>query len=511
MMPLGQSFDNQARKFPLLIEISMRHLLTLAVLAWAALFSVAPAADKPNFVVIFADDLGINELSCYGRKDQPTPNLDRMAAEGLRFTCGYCSQPICSPSRAGLMTGKTPGRLHITTYLPGRPDAKSQMVLHPKIRMQLPLEEKTIAEYLKDAGYVTGCVGKWHLGNAGFTPKEQGFDYVYSSAANTTPSATEGGKGEYAHTAHALEFLDQNKDKPFFLYVPYNTPHIPLAAKAELIEKHKDSFYPTYAAMIETMDDCVGMILKKIKDLGLDDNTLVIFTSDNGGLSVLEFPGGPSTYNAPYRGGKGYVYEGGLREPTIVRWPGKIKPGVVTDTPIINLDILPTLVSLAGAPPATGIDGFDISPLLLGKGTLPARQFKWHFPHYNNQGGRPSGALRDGDWKYIKYYDTGEVELYNLKSDIAETKNLASADPERAKQLGQQHEHWLNEIGAQRNTPNPDFDPALFKKLYVDFDPSRPTLRATSAEMATDMAEWRKLMNGVVAGRGGQKAKKGKK
>src|SRR6476620_11789672 len=364
--------------------MKLRSMLLLLVVS---LGTVAAAADKPNFVLIFADDLGINDLSCYGRKDQSTPNLDRMAAEGMRFTCGYCSQPICSPSRAGILTGETPGRLHLTTFLPGRPDAKSQMVLHPKINMQLPLEEKTIAEYLKDAGYTSACIGKWHLGNAGFGPQEQGFDVAYASPANTTPSATEGGKGEYDHTSQALKFIDDNKDKPFFLYVPYNTPHIPLAAKEELIAKNKNSFFPTYAAMMETMDDCVGLILKKLKDLNLDEKTVVIFTSDNGGLSVLEFPGGPSTYNAPYRGGKGYVYEGGLREPTIIRWPGKIKPAVI-DTPIIHLDFVPTLLKLAGITAPSGLDGMDISPLLLGTASTPARKFFWHFPHYNNQGGR---------------------------------------------------------------------------------------------------------------------------
>jgi arylsulfatase A len=469
------------------------------------------AADKPNIVLIFADDLGINDLSCYGRQDQSTPNLDRMASEGMRFACGYCSQPICSPSRAGIMTGKTPGRLHLTTFLPGRPDAKSQRVLHPKINLQLPLEEKTLAEYLKDAGYVSACIGKWHLGNAGFLPKDQGFDVAYTGPANTTPSTTEGGKGEYDHTSHALRFIDDNKDQPFFLYVPYNTPHIPLAAKKELIEKHKDAFYPTYAAMMETMDDCVGLILKKIKDAGLDEKTIVIFTSDNGGLSVLEFAGGPSTYNAPYRGGKGYVYEGGLREPTIIRWPGKIKPAIV-DTPIINLDFVPTLTSLAGLSVSTGLDGVDISPLLLGTGQLAARKFFWHFPHYNNQGGRPAGAVRDGDWKLVTYYDTGEAQLFNLKDDIGERTNLAAKESARLASLKKQHDDWLNSIDAQRNTPNPDFDPALFKKLYVDFDPSLPTLRSTAAEMEQDMAGWRKLMNEVVAaGRAEQKAKKAKK
>jgi arylsulfatase A len=487
----------------------MKIVSSLLLLASAVVLApVAPAADKPNFVLIFADDLGINDLSCYGRKDQPTPNLDRMAAEGMRFTCGYCSQPICSPSRAGIMTGKSPARLHITTFIAGRPDAKSQKVLHPKMRMELPLEEKTVAEYLKTAGYATACIGKWHLGGAGFGPQEQGFDYVFAGPANTKPSASEGGKGEYEHTSHALKFIEENKDKPFFLYFPCNTPHIPLAAKEELIAKHKDAFYPTYAAMMETMDDCVGLILKKLKALGLDEKTLVIFTSDNGGLSVLEFAGGPSTYNAPYRGGKGYVYEGGLREPTIIRWPGQIKPAVIIDTPIVNLDFLPTLLTLAGLDVPAGLDGVSIAPLLLATGDIAPRKFFWHFPHYNNQGGRPAGALRDGDWKYVTYYDTGEVQLFNLRDDIGEYKNLATQETNRTARMKQQHADWLTTIDAQRNTPNPDFDPALFQKLYVDFDPSRPILRSTAAAMERDMQTWRAIMNEVVAGqRAGKKAK----
>lgn len=475
-----------------------------------SLATLGGAAEKPNFVLIFADDLGINDLSCYERKDQPTPNLDRMAAEGARFTCGYCSQPICSPSRAGLLTGRFPARLHLTTFLPGRPDAKSQMVLHPKIEMQLPLAEKTIAEYLKQAGYATACVGKWHLGGAGFSPKEQGFDFVFAGRPNTPPTATEGGKGEYEHTAQALKFIEQNRAQPFFLYVPYNTPHIPLAAKAELIEKHKDAFYPTYAAMMETMDDCVGLILKKLKDLGLDEQTLVIFTSDNGGLSVLEFAGGPSTHNTPYRGGKGYLYEGGLREPTIVRWPGRIKPAVI-DTPIINLDFLPTLLALAGVPLPTNLDGQNVAPLLLGTRELAepeARRFFWHFPHYNNQGGRPAGAVRDGHWKFVRYYDTGETQLFDLRTDVAEKQNLAAQQPQQVERLKKLHDDWLTAIDAQQNTPNPDFDAALFKRLYQDFDPSRPTLRATAAEMERDMQAWRTLMNEVVAGARAKNKKK---
>jgi arylsulfatase A-like enzyme len=471
---------------------------------------VAAQGEKPNFVLIFCDDLGINDLSCYGRQDQPTPRLDRMAAEGLRFTCAYCAQPICSPSRAGILTGKSPARLHLTTFLPGRPDARSQMLLHPPIRMQLPLEETTLAEYLKAAGYVTACIGKWHLGGAGFGPAEQGFDVVFAGPANTTPSATEGGKGEYLHTEQALRFLETYRDRPFFLYLPYNTPHIPLAAKPELIEKHRGAFNPVYAAMMETLDDCVGRILDKLQALGLDERTVVIFTSDNGGLSVLEFPGGPATHNTPYRGGKGFVYEGGLREPMLVRWPGKIAPGVV-DTPISHLDLVPTLLTLAGLPVPAGLDGVSLAELWL-QGVPPApRTLHWHFPHYNNQGGRPCGALRDGPWKYVVYYDTQQQELYHLERDVAEQHNLAEVEPARLADMARRHEAWLTEIDAQRNRPNPDFDPALFRKLYVEFDPSRPILRSTAAEMEQDMKAWRALMNEVVAGqRAAQKAKKKK-
>jgi arylsulfatase A len=457
------------------------------------------AADsKPNIVLIFADDLGINDLSCYGRQDQHTPRLDRMAAEGIRFTAGYCSQPICSPSRAGILTGKHPARLHITTFLPGRGDATSQKLLHPKIAMQLPLEEKTLAEYLKEAGYATACIGKWHLGGAGFGPKEQGFDVVHAGQANTEPSATEGGKGEYDLTSHAIKFIEQNKDKPFFLYLPHNTPHIRLAAKPELVEKNKKSFNPINAAMMETMDDCVGLVLDKLAERKLDEKTIVIFTSDNGGLHVHEFTNSPSTHNTPYRGGKGFLYEGGLRVPTIIRWPGRIKPAV-TDVPVVNTDWVPTLLALAGLNIPDGLDGQDQSPLLLGaKADQSPRQFNWHFPHYNNQGGRPAGAVRVGDWKYILYYDTGRAELYNLKDDVSESHDLAAGEIDRVFILNVLHKAWLKEINAQTNTPNPNFDPALFKQLYEDFDPSRPPPALTAAEMEQTMKAWRQLMNDVV-------------
>ena len=246
------------------------------------------AADRqPNIVLILADDLGINDLGCYGRKEHSTPNLDRLASQGMRFTCNYCAQPICSPARAAIMTGLAPARLHLTTFLPGRADCASQKLLHPKINQQLPLEHKTLAEYLKGAGYATACIGKWHLGGAGFSPKDQGFDFVHAGTPNTKPSDTEGGKGEYDLTRKAIEFIEKNREKPFFVYLPHNTPHIPLGAKPELIAKYRDTFNPNYAAMMESMDDTVGMLLKKLDELKLTENTIVIFTSDNGGLHVL--------------------------------------------------------------------------------------------------------------------------------------------------------------------------------------------------------------------------------
>lgn len=473
----------------------MRSLMLAFVLLTGG---VSRAADRPpNIVFVFADDLGINDLSCYGRQDQQTPHLDKLAAQGTRFTSAYCAQPICSPSRAAVMTGKTPARLHLTTFLPGRADCVSQMLLHPKIAMQVPLEEVTIAESLKAAGYATGCVGKWHLGNQGFGPKEQGFDFVHTGQANTKPSATEGGKGESDLTAAAEKFIADHKDRPFFLYMPHNNPHVPLAAKAELVEKYKDSFNPIYAAMIETLDASVGRLMSKLDELKLTDRTIFVFSSDNGGLHVLESPHTPATHNTPFRAGKGYLYEGGLRIPLIVRWPGVVKTGRVVDDPVINTDFVPTLLELAGVKSDVAYDGTSLAGLLKG-GNAPVHPFFWHFPHFTNQGGRPGGAVRDGNWKLISHYDTGRVELYDLSKDIGEQRDIASLNVAKAAELHDKLKAWRTSIGAQENTPNPDFDPAWFQKLYVDIDTSLVPLKPTAAEMAKSFEEWRQGMTAVL-------------
>jgi arylsulfatase A-like enzyme len=472
-------------------------LLTALAALTGARATAADAPGRPNVVFILADDLGVNDLGCYGRKDHQTPRLDRLASQGARFTSAYCAQPICSPTRAALMTGKTPARLHLTTFLPGRADAASQKLLHPKINMQLPLEEKTVAELLKGAGYATACVGKWHLGNVGFGPKEQGFDVVHAGRPNTTPSDTEGGKGEYDLTRQAVQFIEANKDRPFFLYLAHNNPHVPLAAKAELVARYKDAFNPIYAAMLHTLDDGVGQVLDKLDELKLAGRTLVVFTSDNGGLHVLETPNTPATHNTPFRAGKGFLYEGGLRIPLLVRWPGQVSAGRVVSTPVISTDWVPTLLDACGVKPPDGLDGVSLTGLLKG-GELPARPLLWHFPHYTNQGGRPGGAVREGDWKLIEHYEDGRTELFNLASDVGETRDLFAQEPKRAADLKARLAAWRKAVGAQENTPNPNFDAGLHKRLYLDIDISSLKAGTTAQEMRPKLEAWREGMNAVL-------------
>ena len=484
----------------------MNHMCTilLALMGLADFpLDAAPAAapatpSPPNIVFILTDDLGINDLACYGRREHRTPHLDRLAAQGTRFTAAYCAQPICSPSRAALLTGKAPARLHLTTYLPGRPDCRSQKLLHPRIRMEVPLEEKTLAEHLKAAGYATACIGKWHIGGPGFGPRDQGFDVVHAGRAVTTPSETEGGKGEYDLTRQAMQFIETHRDRPFFLYLAHNTPHIPYAAKTNLVEKNRGALEPVYAAVIESMDDTVGLLLAKLDALGLAANTLVIFTSDNGGLHVPEGPHRTITQNAPFRAGKGFLYEGGLRIPLIVRWPGRVPAGRTVDAPVLNTDWLPTLLELAGRPVPEGLDGVSLALLLTGRGDPPARQLFWHFPHYTNQGSQPGGAVRDGEWKFIEHYEDGRVELFNLARDLGETNNLASQQPERVRQLRAHLAAWRESVGAQTNTLNPDFDPALHRALYVDVDVSRYNAATADPALRERLLAWRKQMNAVL-------------
>jgi arylsulfatase A len=482
-----------------LLKNNFRLGLALAAVLLFPTVVGAAETNRPNIVFLLADDLGINDLHSYGRVAHNTPNLDRLARSGTRFTASYCAQPICSPSRAAILTGKAPARLHLTTFLPGRPDAPSQKLLHPQINQQLPLQEITLAEALGKQGYATACVGKWHLGGKGFLPTEQGFEVYHPGQAVTVPSDTEGGKGEYDLTRAAIQFIETNRARPFFLYLAHNSPHIPYSARTNLIAKNSRAFEPVYAAVIETLDDTVGLLLAKLDELGLATNTLVIFTSDNGGLHVPEGPHKNVTDNSPYRAGKGFLYEGGLRVPLIVRWPEHVPAGRVVDAPVINTDWFPTLMELVGVPVPRGLDGESFAALLTGTGTGQRdRPFFWHFPHYTNQGSRPGGALRWGDWKFIEHYDTGVAELYNLATDPGETNNLAARQSERVADFRQLHALWLSEVDAQTNAPNPGFQPALWKNLYDDVDVSRHVPTRAGAARNSRLQDWRREMNAVL-------------
>ena len=475
----------------------------LALLLLTATCPLSAQVVQPNIVFIFADDLSANDLSCYGRKDLATPHLDRLAAQGLRFTSASAAQPICSPSRAALMTGKSPARLHLTNFLPGRADAPSQKLLQPVIEGQLPLEEVTVAELLRDAGYATACVGKWHLGGAGFGPKAQGFDFVFAGQAKTVPTAGEGSKGEFGLTAEAEKFIEANKERPFFLYLPHNSPHIPFAARAEDAAKHAGSFNPVYADVIARLDEAVGRVMAKVEALGLAERTIFIFTSDHGGLHVLESPGTPATHNTPFRAGKGFLYEGGLRVPLIVRWPGKIMPGV-NETPLVLTDLMPTMLEWGGVDPAkaTGpLDGVSLVKLFAGTALAPRPLF-WHFPNYTNQGGRPAGAVREGDWKLVENYEDGSAELFHLAKDPGETTNLAAAETARVEDLQKKLHDWRKRVGAQECVPNPAFDAAAHAALYVTRDPSKLLADGkTAAELGAEWKDWRAAMNAAVQGR----------
>lgn len=446
------------------------------------------AEQRTNVVLIVADDLGWADLGCYGSKFHKTPNLDRMAADGVRFTDAYSACPVCSPTRAALMTGKWPARLHLTDWLPGRGDRPDQKLLRPNLLQQLPLEETTIAEVLQGAGYVTGHIGKWHLGGEGFEPQRQGFSINIAGDHTGTPlsyfapfrakdrtgrerfmpgleNATE---GEYLTDRLALEaerFIEQHRHQPFFLYLPHYTVHIPLRAKQAMIEKYPQAMTlgqqsnAIYAAMLESLDEAVGRVLRKLEELQIADRTMVIFTSDNGGLATQEGPNTPATINSPLREGKGYLYEGGIRVPLVVRCPGAAQAGLVTNAPAVSHDLFGTILEVCGVSQELATDGVSLVSTLKENKTPARDALYWHYPHYANQGGRPGGAIREGSLKLIEFYENGRRELYDLASDIRESRNLAAERPQEVERLAGKLNGWRQQIGAQMLQPNPDYVP----------------------------------------------------
>ncbi|MEY3109984.1 MAG: Arylsulfatase [Verrucomicrobiota bacterium] len=461
-----------------------------------ALLALVPASAQetpPNFVILFADDLGINDLGCFGRKDQNTPNLDKLAAEGARFTQAYAAASVCSPSRAALMTGQSPARLKITTFLTGRSDRASHRVLGASLNYNLPNGVQTIAQLLKPKGYVSAAVGKWHLGGKGHQPTDHGFDEYFAGRANPGAESPQGGKGELGQADFAVKFIQQNKAKPFLLYLAFDNPHIPLFAPAKAIEANAKSFHPTYAALIESLDVAVGRVMKALEDQGLAKNTFVVFASDNGGVHISELKESPATYNAPSRAGKGFLYEGGIRTPLIIRYPARLAPAVISE-PVVLGDLCPTICALAKvAAPAT-LDFQDISPVLFEQKPLNRPLF-WHQPHYMNQGGKPAGVAREGEWKLIEQYEDGSLELYNLAKDPSETTDLASAESTRVAALRGKLEAWRRSVGAESMKANPNFSRTLWEDCFVKTDVTQLKALPTSEAMRPLLADWRKAMN----------------
>ena len=391
----------------------------LSWLVFLAAPPLSPAAEKPNVVLILIDDLGARDLGCYGSKFYHTPRIDGLAANGMRFTDGYAACPVCSPTRAALMTGKYPARLNITDWLPGDPGQPTHKLLRPTLALGLPLDEPNLPKALRGAGYATAHIGKWHLGGEKYSPTDQGFDLniagdhtgtplsyfaPFESKGRTMPGLEKSPEGEYLTdclTSEAEKFIESSKNKPFFLYLAHYAVHTPLKAKPDILAKYKSELHPgvqsnpIYAAMIESVDESVGRILKKLDELKLTDRTIVIFTSDNGGLSVDGGPNTPATFNGPFREGKGYLYEGGIRVPYVIRCPGVTQPGTTSDVPISSIDLFPTILDLCGVKSESAVDGVSLAGVLKG-GKLNREALYWHYPHYWSQSGRPSGAIRGG-------------------------------------------------------------------------------------------------------------------
>lgn len=441
--------------------------------------SIMDAKTRPNILFILADDFGWSQLGCYGSTFYETPNIDGLARQGMKFTDAYAACPVCSPTRASIMTGRYPARLHLTDFIAGG-NYPNEKYSHPKWQKYLPLEEVTIAEVLKAAGYATASFGKWHLsitkkppGSLPYNPDKQGFD---ESFVTYKPSSKDDPESDThnvdAITEKSLDFLDRHKNDPFFLYVTHNTIHTPVLGKKKLVEKYKNKSgsdlpqnSPVLGAMIEELDDSVGRLLKKLDDLKIADKTLVVFFGDNGGLER-------EAKQTPLRSGKANLYEGGIREPLIVRWPGVVKPSSTCSEPVISVDFFPTFVEILGLKNrvTNTLDGVTLLPLLTRTGTLSPRAIYWHYPHYHSSSIGPCGAIRAGDYKLIEWYDETisglgkELELYNLKKDIGERNNLAEIMPDKTRQLKSLLAAWRKQVKAQMLTPNPNYDPVKAKK-----------------------------------------------
>jgi arylsulfatase A-like enzyme len=504
-------------------------ILFSLLLAVPAFSQQVKKGTRPNIILVLVDDLGWRDLGVYGSSFDETPNLDRLASEGMRFTDAYAASPICSPSRSSIMTGRYPTRTGITDWIVGRqnqegPEPGNRLLAQP-FNFNLDTAEVTIAEALRQGGYSTFFAGKWHLGlSEPYWPKNQGFDVNKGgwAAGNPkdygmggyfspfhNPRLPDGPAGEFLTdrlTSEAIGYIRQRKDpaKPFFVELSFYAVHTPIEAKPEYIEKFKakahamgldsveqfvrDSWMgpngkerivqgnPVYAGLLYSVDENVGRIMAALRQMRIADNTILVFTSDNGGLSTSE---GSPTSNAPLRYGKGWNYEGGVRIPLIIRWPKTIAPGTLCRFPVVNTDLYPTFLQMAGLAlmPEQHKDGVSMMPLLKGAGGIDQRVLYWHYPHYSNQGGGPSSALRAGDWKLVQFYEDDHVELYNLSWDLEERHDLADAFPRKTAELLELLNAWKKQTNAKIPLVNPYYNPGYREVIKERQESFRQYLR----------------------------------
>ena len=439
-------------------------------------------ARKWNILFILSDDHGWNQVNYHGFDFYQTPNINQIAAEGIHFTDAYASAPICSPTRASLMTGKYPARLHLTDYIPGSPYPYAKATTPQQIQ-GLQLDEVTIAEILQQHGYITGHFGKWHLnkdkeyqpGRPG-DPGSQGFDVVFTSVK---PEDDADPAKDPHHTIEiterSLKFIEENKDRPFFCYMSFHTVHRPIMEVEELVAKYRNKpnsddpiNNPIMGAMLERMDWGIGEVLKKLDELNLTERTIVIFVSDNGGYEELQD-------QAPLRGGKAMLFDGGIKIPMAIKWPGVVRPGIVSKVPVITNDFFPTILAMTGIDhPPSDVDGESLVPLLKERGNLKRDALYWHYPHYHHLGYKPASAIREGDYKLIEWYEEtlynedNQINLYNVREDVGESKDLAKEMPELADRLRKKLHDWRKSVGAQEMGINPNYDPERDDWRFID-------------------------------------------
>ena len=516
-------------------------LVGLTNLAMAASTHGTPA-EKPNVIFFLVDDLGWTDIGCFGSQFYETPNIDKFAIDNVRFTSAYAACHVSSPTRASILTGKYPATLHLTDWLPGRREFPFQRLSNARINQNLPYEEITIAEALKEQGYSTAIYGKWHLGEDPSNPQAHGFDVHVPNWAKGWPNGSyyhplkleglESKEGDYLTdrlTDEALKWIEQNKGNPFFLYFAHYAVHDPIDGRPDLVKKYQDKLSKMmtqegepfilegnpdakqpisiaeaermlkedafkgysqlpdqmvkikqfqdnvqFAAMVESMDESFGRVMAKLEELGLSENTIVIFFSDNGGMAAANF-GNPqrvltseqldrafSTANLPLRGAKGWLYEGGIRVPLIIKWPDGALRAAECDVPVTSVDFYPTIMGMLGlnVPKEQKVDGTSLVPLMMNSKKLKRDAIYWHFPHYSNHGMQsPGGAIRCGDYKLLEYFENGTVQLFNIKNDIGEQNDLSASNPKMVKKLKKKLHDWRVSINAEMMEPNPDYVP----------------------------------------------------